>query len=394
MKKRLTIFLFVIISLPLLTGIGFAADIDDVVDITPLMEQSLDSIDLSLWKQLIDDNEFFGSITNNSSGIKEYIRKLINGEATISFDSFLNAAFSKFTSAFKAHMSIAGLLFGIALISAMLERLLKSTFKGEICAIAVNVLFCCAVGLIIKGFADIISTGMGTVNNMTGFIEKSLPLLMVFVTAIGGTASTQMLQPSVLMIVELTSKIIGSIIIPLLTASAVLSIAYNICRRDPYKELSGSVKKLSDWIIGIMFVLFFGFISIQKLTSSALDGLSIKTIKYTISSFSLYGGSFLSKSFDVVTGCAVLMKNVLGGIGMIILLSICISPALELCAITIVYRFASLLISLTGETRISGCLNDVGKIYGTLFLCVMTCAVLSFMLLSVITVAGNSVLGI
>ena len=88
------------------------------------------------------------------------------------------------------------------------------------------------------------------------------------------------------------------------------------------------------------------------------------------------------------------MKNVLGGTGMIILLSICVSPALELLAVSVVYRISSLFISLTGETRISGCLNDIGKIYGTMFLCIMTSAVLFFMLLSVITAAGNTLAGI
>ena len=398
-NKNVLLLLFCIISFTFITIAlipreSFAYDVGDTVDITPIIEEALDGTDLSPWQKFVSGNELFADITDNSQSVPEYLKKLIKGEAVLSFDGFINALFSRFISSVKSHMGLAAILLGIALICTVLEKFSKSIFKGSISSAASGVLFFSAVGLIIKGFAETTATCTDCINNMSDFTDKTLPILMTFVTAVGNSSSSGILQPGILMILELTVKLINCIIIPLLTASAVLSTAYNICQQKPYANISGSVKKLADWIIGIMFTLFFGFISIQKLTASALDGACIKTIKYTLSSFSLYGGSFLSKSFDIVTGCAVIMKNVLGGTGMIILLSICVSPALELLAVSVVYRISSLFISLTGETRISGCLNDIGKIYGTMFLCIMTSAVLFFMLLSVITAAGNTLAGI
>ena len=393
MKKTVMLF-FALFALAVIPIRCLAYEDGDTVDITSVMEESLESIDLAPWQRFISDNEFFESITSASGSITEYIKKLIAGDAVISFDGFINAVFADFIAALKSHMNLAAILFGIAAMSAVLEKFSKSIFKGNISAAASNILFCCAVGLIIKSFADVISRGVGAVNNMSDFIDKSLPVLMSLVTAIQSATSSQILRPSVIMIVELTVKLINCIIIPLLSSSAVLSIAYNVSKSNTFSEISGSIKKLADWIIGIMFTLFFGIISIQKLTSSALDGISVKAVKYTLSSFSLYGGSFLSKSFDVVTGCAIIMKNVLGGISMIILLSICIAPAVYLLSISVVYRITAFLASLIGETRISGCLCDIGKIYGTVFLCVMTASVLFFMLLSVITAVGNTLIGI
>lgn len=88
-----------------------------------------------------------------------------------------------------------------------------------------------------------------------------------------------------------------------------------------------------------------------------------------------------------------MMKSILGGISMVILLCICIAPALKICAVSIIYRFIAIIIGALGENRICGCLNDIGKIYGVLFLAVMTCAILMFAVLSVIAVTGSTLLG-
>lgn len=396
MKKKTVTAFFIAASiiLAIIPSESFALETGDIIDITSVLEGSVDGIELDVWERFTQDNEIFSEITGNKQALAQYIKELIKGNAVISFDGLISTMFSRFMAYIKKHIGLAAALFGIALMSTLIDKLSKSLFKGSIASAASTVMLCSAVGLIISGFASVYSAGIDCVSSMAEFTGKALPVLMTLVTATGASASSCILQPGLFVASELTARLIELVIMPLLTVAAVLYAAYSICMRKTYSDMAGSVKRLADWIIGIMFTLFFGIISIQRLTAGALDGACIKTIKYTVSSFSLYGGSFLSKSFDVVTGCAVIMKNVLGGIGMIILLSICVCPALELLAVSVVYRISALLISLTGEERISACLGYTGKIYGTVFLCVMTAAILFFMLLSAIVSVGGSFFGI
>lgn len=397
MKKStlFTVFITSIIAIAAIPNESLAYEAGDVVDITSVIEESADSLELSEWENFILENEIFSEISGSTEhDLVQYIKQLIKGDVSISFTEFINTLPVRFIGSVKKHISAALLLLGIALICTLLDKLAKGLFKGNITTAASTVMFFFAVGLIIHSFVDVYTLCTDCISDMTEFTDKALPVLMALVTAAGSSAATGILQPGLIMTLELTSKLIQLVIMPLLTASAMLSAAYSICMRKQYSDIARSVKHLADWIIGIMFTLFFGIISIQRLTSSAIDGACIKTIKYTISSFSLYGGSFLSKSFDLVTGCAVIMKNVLGGIGMIILLSVCICPALELLAVSVVYRISAFFISLTGEEKISSCLGSIGKIYGTMFLCVMTAAILFFMLLSAIVSAGGTLTAI
>ncbi len=365
----------------------------ELIDITPLLEEALSKLDLSPWAQFISHNEIFTQYTGSTSPI-EFIQSIISGKQTLSISSLIDILTGSFVSAMQAHATSALLILGLALLCVVLERLSSGLFSGKISAYASGLLFLISLGILTSSFAGTVSMCVGTVNDMKDLLNSTFPIFTVLIASTGSAAASNILQPSAVIISGLTANLICNVIIPLLSTSAVLGICGYICNQSAFNSLSDSTKRAADWITGIMFTMFFGFISIQKLTSSALDTISVKTIKYTISSFSLYGGAFLSKSFDIVSGCAIMLKSVIGGAGMILLLTLCISPAVKLLAISVIYRICAFVITLTGESKISGCMGMFSKIYGAMFLCIMTAAVLFFILLSAVAMAGNSIIGV
>lgn len=371
---------------------AYSDENNDFVDITPLLNETLDKIDLSSWQQFIADNEYFNAYSGATTP-KEFITNLINGKITLSFENLVNAVFDNFISSLKIHINYSSIIAAIAIISVLSEKLSNGLFGGKISNYTTKILFLSSLAVIIKGFISSSGNCINGIQKMTDFINSTFPIFTVLVTAVGNVASSQILQSSLTFTACAMSNIICNVIMPLLTMSAVMSVCYCISERKPFLNLSENIKKASDKTIGIIFTVFFGFVSVQKLTSSALDSVSLKTIRYTLSSFSLYGGAFLSKSFDVVTGCAVMLKNIIGGLSMIILLTLCLFPAVKLLSASIVYGAVSFLISLTGETQISSCMTFIGKIYGTMFLCAVTVAMLFFIIISIISSVGNSIIG-
>lgn len=365
----------------------------ELVDITPMIEAALGNVDLSPWQEYIADNQYFSSITGGR-GVLQFLCDLIRGEETLSLTNMLNMVLDGAISQAREHAGLAGLIAGIALITALLEKLGEGLFSGKLLSVSINVMVFSAMGLMIKGFAQAAGDAFGAVKDMSGLLNATMPILTTFIATMGDKVTLGALQPSVSIIATATVNILCNVVIPLLTVSAVLVCAHSISGQKVFTSLSSSTKRCSDWMIGVMFTVFFGFMSIQKLTASALGGLSVKTVKYTLSSFSLYGGAFLSKSFDVVTGCAVVLKSVIGGVGMLLLLTVSISPAIKLLVASVIYRFTAFLITLCGESRISGFMSSIGRIYGALFLCVMTCAILFFALISVMCAVGNSLVGL
>lgn len=371
---------------------AFSDEKDDFIDISPLLNEALDKIDLSSWQEFISDNEYFNAYSGTVTP-EEFITNLINGQSVLSFENLANAVFDNFVSNLKTHINYSLIIIAVAVISVLLEKLSNGLFGGKISNYTTKLLFTASLAVIIKGFVLSAGDCINGVQRMTDFINSTFPIFTILVTTVGNVASSQILQPSLTFAACVMSNTVCNAVMPLLTISAVMSVCHCISERKPFSDLSENAKKAADKITGIIFTVFFGFVSVQKLTSSALDAVSLKTIRYTLSSFSMYGGAFLSKSFDVVTGCAVMLKNVIGGLSMIILLTLSLFPAVKLLCASVVYGVVSFLISLTGETRISSCMTCMGKIYGTMFMCAITVAMLFFIIISIISSIGNSVIG-
>lgn len=368
-----------------------SADNDELVDITPILNEAFDKIDLSAWQKFIDGNEYFNAYSGASSP-KEFIINLINNKCVIDSQNLINLIFDNFIVNLRSHINYAVIIIVIAIISVLLEKLSDGFFTGKVSNFALRLLFLASLAVIIKGFAMSAGDCIDGIQKMTDFITSTFPIFTVLISAFGSTSS-QILQPSAMVIVSSMSNIICNIVIPLLTISAVMSMCHCISEQKTFYVLSENTKKFADRIIGIIFTVFLGFVSIQKLTSNSLDTLSLRTIRYTLSSFSTYGGAFLSKSFDIVTGCSVILKNIIGGVGMVILLTLCLTPAIKLLCASLVYSIASFFISLTGEARISSCMTTLGRIYGTMFLCMVTSATLFFIIISAVSSIGNSIIG-
>lgn len=371
----------------------FAEDINDIVDITPILNEVLEQTDLSSWQNFITDNEYFNAYSNTSDP-KQFIINLINGKETLSFEKLINTVFDNFVKDLKVHSNYALIIAVLALISILLEKLSCGIFSGKVSSITLKLIFISAIAVIIKGFALCMTSCIDGIKKMTDFVNSIFPVFTVLISAVGSNSASQVLQPSAALSIGMISNVICNIIMPLLTASCITSMCHCISDQKTFLTLSGSIKNACNKTIGIIFTVFLGFVSIQKLTTSALDIVSLRTIRYTLSSFSAYGGAFLSKSFDIITGCAVMLKNIIGGVGMIILLTLCLTPAIKLLCASVIYGIVSFMISLTGESRISTCMSSMGKIYGTMFLCTLTCAMLFFIIISLISSIGNTVIGV
>ncbi len=382
--KKIILTALAIFTLFSVSFSAFAAEEGDIVDITPILEETLNTIDFTNWSKYTSGNELF---TNTSGGasLRQYITDIIRGNTVVSLDGILYSAFEGFITSVKGHFATLVILFVIASASVIISKL--TSFNGNIASIASNVLFFAANGLIITGICKTIPIATACIKEMCTFIESSLPFIMAFTAT---SPANSVFGTSLIAVTQLASRFMLSVIVPIITASSILYILHRISNKGQFFQMASMAQKTSDWLIGIMFTLFFGFVSVQKLTARSLSGLSFKTIRYTLSSFSLYGGSYLSKSFDLVTGCAVIMQSVIGSVGLIILLTLVLAPALELLAIAFVYRFGALIISFTGEERISGCICDIGRIFGSLFLCTVTVAALLFTVICTISASGTA----
>ncbi|MGO1368813.1 stage III sporulation protein AE, partial [Senegalia sp. (in: firmicutes)] len=227
------------------------------------------------------------------------------------------------------------------------------------------------------------------IDNMVIFMQVLLPILMTLLMAVGGLASSSLLHPLILASIGIFSTLIKQIIIPLIFFSTILSLVNKLTDKVQVSRIVSLLKEIAIITIGISLTIFMGVMTIQGVSSSQLDGVTIRTAKFAINNFVPIVGGFLSDAMDTVLGCSLLLKNSIGIIGVVVLFLIIIIPALKLLSLIFVYRLAVAIIEPISDERIVDGLIETSKSIIILLGLLLTVTVMFIISITIIVGAGN-----
>ncbi|MBQ6991321.1 MAG: stage III sporulation protein AE [Clostridia bacterium] len=167
------------------------------------------------------------------------------------------------------------------------------------------------------------------------------------------------MQPVILFIIIFIGNIITVVILPIITVSTVIGIVSNISDKVQIGKISKFLKSSVVWVLGTAITIFVGVLSLEGTLTSSVDGLSAKGIKAVAANVIPVLGKALSDSVDTVLGCTILLKNAVGVVGMLVLVSICIMPIIKLSVLTISYNLTTAIAEPIADKRIVKLLEQI-----------------------------------
>jgi stage III sporulation protein AE len=134
-----------------------------------------------------------------------------------------------------------------------------------------------------------------------------------------------------------------------------------------------------------MFTIYLGLVSIQGLYVTNIDNFTVKTAKFAVGNFMPVVGGFVSDSIGILMSSSQLIKGVFGGIGLVILVAICLVPILKILSIILVYKGAAIIVEPIGEDSISSFLNEVANLMMIMLSCIIAVMIMFFVTVAILT---------
>ena len=251
---------------------------------------------------------------------------------------FLNRIISVLGKEFKSTLGAVSSILAIIIIHSILKAISESLENENIAKLIYYVQYILIVTIIMSNFSDIVSLVKDATANMVGFINLLLPLLTSLMLFTGSITTTSMLEPTILFTVNLIGNLIQNVMIPIVLLIASLSIISKISDRVQIDKIAKFMKSGVVWALGIILTIFVSVISLEGTLSSSVDGITSKTTKAVVSSAIPIVGKILGDAVDSILGCGVILKNAVGIVGVIVIISICIIPILKLTILLVSYK--------------------------------------------------------
>ena len=259
----------------------------------------------------------------------------------------------------------------IIILHSILKSISESLENESISKIVYYVQYILIVTIIMTNFTDIIKLTQDTTNNLIGFMNLLVPLLITLMLYTGNLTTSSIIEPIIIFIINFIGNIIQSLVIPTVLIFTSLIIISKISDKVKIDNLSNFLKSSIIWFLGITMTIFVGVISLEGTLSSSVDGISAKTTKAIVSSTVPIVGKILGDAADTVLGCGLILKNALGIVGVIIVIGICIMPIIKLSILTISYKLLSTIIQPITDKKITELLDQIGDVF-KIFLAILS----------------------
>lgn len=192
-------------------------------------------------------------------------------------------------------VAVIGSIILIIIIHSIFKSLSEGLENKTISQITYYIQYILIVTLIMKNFSNILIMIKESIQNLVGFMNNLIPILITLMLTTGNIVSANLMQPIILFIITFIGNFITTIIIPLVLIATALGIISKISDKIQIDKLSKFLKSSVVWILGVILTIFVGLISVEGSLSSSVDGITAKTTKAAVSSFIPVVGKILRR---------------------------------------------------------------------------------------------------
>lgn len=109
-----------------------------------------------------------------------------------------------------------GYILVIIIVHSIIKNITEGLGNGEIGEITYYVQYILIVTLVMTNFSDIIVLIKETTNNLVGFLNSLLPILLALMAATGNLVTVSTVQPVLLMLITFIGNTISAVFLPLI----------------------------------------------------------------------------------------------------------------------------------------------------------------------------------
>ncbi|MBR2858049.1 stage III sporulation protein AE [bacterium] len=318
---------------------------------------------------LIEDSREYTNNFFENSELEDILELAIHGK--IDNTKLMKNTFKIFGTELKSTITLMGSIVLIIIVNAILTSITDELENKSVSKIAYYVQFILIVTIILGNYSEIINMVKEAIDNMVGFTNLLIPILITLIITTGNITTATVMQPVIVFMISLIGNFIKNVAIPILLVSTVLGIISQISSKVKVDRLAKRLKSSTIWIIGIILTVFVTIVSMDKTLSTGVDAVTSKTAKAAVSSLVPVVGKILGDAVDSVIGCSNILKNALGIVGVIIIIAISILPIIKLLLLMAVYHITAAICEPIADEKIIKLLDSLGDTFKVLlaFLC-------------------------
>ena len=351
---------------------------NNVTKLSQMVEEIISGINTEELDVIIEELD---EINLFSGSVKDKIVNIINGEYFTNYSSIFSGILSLLLVDIREFLPFLFTIVAIGILSNLINEF-SSNKEGTNDVIHFVCMSVMVITIIIV-FKDVLSLVSVSLGNILKQMKIIFPILITLMTAIGSFSTISIYNPLVAVLTTVVSIVFDKLLFPIFIIVFIFCILGNLTDTVKLDKFQSVLTSGFKWIVGIVFTVFAGFLSIQGITADRFDSISIKATKFAIKSYIPIVGSYIADGMDFLVLGSVLVKNTVGLVGVLIVFVTIISPVLSILIIKLGLQLSGAILEMCGNKKLSNFTTACSKI---LIMPIVIILAVSFMYLITIAI--------
>ena len=358
------------------------SDTDELsLDETETAEELLKEINLADVQKMLDD--FMGA---DSFSMKEALIKLTRGERAFSKEAVQEFVYRFFFYQLDQEKELFVKLILLILLSAVFTSFAEVFENNQIGDISFFVVYLLFFTILMDSFSKMSSSLEKTISWMTEMMKGLAPAYYMTVCAASGAASAVVFYEGVLLMVWGIQWLLLTVLLPASGMYVLLQLVNSLSREEMLGKMaellntavSGGLKSLLAAVVGLQII--------RNLVAPVMD--SVKRGLLSKAAGALPGvGNAVNMVTELVVTSAVLVRNCLGVVILVVFVLIGAGPMLHYGILSLLYRLLAAVAQPVSDRRMVRALGTMGEGCALLLRILFTAEVLC-MLAFLVLMAG------
>lgn len=314
----------------------------------------------------------------------ELLKMVMEGRSGEAFRQLLAQIGDSLTGELGGIRQILIYILVLGVVSALFAEF-SDLFAGEqIAQAGFYFLYLFLMVILTKVFLFVSEVASGAVENIVLFIQLFIPTYTIAVGAAQGTAAAAYYYQLMLLLAYLVESFLNKVLIPLIYSYVMLALLNGLWPEEKLSLLLDFIAKGVGFALKVSLGTVTGLSFVQAVIVPVASGLRISAMRKAISAIPGIGGVAEGMT-ELMLGSAVLIKNSMGVLLLVLIAGACILPLLKILVVTGVVKLGAAVTGIVSDKRISACTDRVGEGCFLLLRCVFTAVALFVIVIAVIS---------
>ena len=358
------------------------SDTDELsLDETETTEELLKEINLTDGQKMLDD--FMGA---DSFSMKETLIKLTRGERAFSKEAVQEFVYRFFFYQLDQEKELFVKLILLILLSAVFTSFAEVFENNQIGDISFFVVYLLFFTILMDSFSKMSSSLEKTISWMTEMMKGLAPAYYMTVCAASGAASAVVFYEGVLLMVWGIQWLLLTVLLPASGMYVLLQLVNSLSREEMLGKMAELLNTAVSWGLKSLLAAVVGLQIIRNLVAPVMD--SVKRGLLSKAAGALPGvGNAVNMVTELVVTSAVLVRNCLGVVILVVFVLIGAGPMLHYGILSLLYRLLAAVAQPVSDRRMVRALGTMGEGCALLLRILFTAEVLC-MLAFLVLMAG------